>query len=476
MKASLARKAQLDQARETSLTMADESSLTSGQWEDDARRVTLGRLFYIDLPIALKLKARGFGKSDRETLKTDALLWIVGREQARNLPLGPSGKTPLRRDWLDSDGTHGLSAGAWQVLEAALRAAAESPTEYARLKTAKRELPTDLWTDEETRSVADAESMRAYADGWQADYAPAWTASDLGRAMGLSKNAARTLERAHLGMSDARCAHEWGIGMEGVKKIVQRGRKELATRYPEPSDLREAVLAANAALVAMREDAARETILDYRSSPDDAAIPVYGPRNKLAAEADLAANEYLAYARNLPLQKRAMLSALTRLLTRGETDPVKVADRAHLLADGITRQLAAERLREAENVRKGRRGILAGKFDSASDAPLPPGLERKWSNAEGEDSEIRANRAAVAQIRAERESGDYFPARPATEADHQRWHERQKALAIAQALDASYSASFKPKPSAHGRALLLADQQLTQYLGRTGDPESEPTQ
>lgn len=477
MKASLGKLALQEQARETSLTYADETSLTTGEWIEDARRVTLGRIFYIDLRVAMKRYARGFGKSDRETLQSDALLWIVARDQVESkLPVGPAGKSPLRRDWLDAGGDCGLTSGAWKVLLTALHGAANSPSEYARLKVAKRELPTDLWTDAESASEGERASMAAYEESWTTDYAPEWSANDLGMAMGLTTNAARALEMAHLGMSHARCAHEWGVGMEGVKKVLQRGRAELKARYHDsPGELIEAVLAAKAALVAIREDAARETILEYRQRPDDADA---------RHEAELAASEYNAYARHLPLEKRALIGALTRLLARTETDTVSVQERAHLLADSIGRQLVAERLREAENVRKGRRGILAGKCAPGTDRPLPPPLPRVWKNT-GEDSEIVANRRAI-QVRAAERFRRYWLATlcqhstsaallalQARAEDRQRWHETQRSLAIAQALDASYSASFKPKPSAHGQAILIADRTQMTY---TPAPESEPTE
>lgn len=374
--------ARIAEAREqSSLTRTDLDALGGlADWPTDPRRISVGRLFYVDLPAAIRRYVKGYTKDERETLRTDALGALVAREEWRGMPLGGVKELPYRRDWLEPTGHLGLSIGAWRAMHAALRHATKTQSAYAERKASETETPTDPIGDA-PGTLGELAERRDYAGAWASRSALVMEASleEFTATLGVSKNGARALQRAAHNLSDAACAHQWGLSVASVPVVLSHGRKELDSKFPTPFDLIDSLRAAQVALEAIREDGARESILEW----------VRNPSERAEHEATGAARIYLSYRWSgkdgMPDAGRAMRSALVKLLSRYESDPDTVATRARVIAESIGRVLTAEEARA--KARKGTGGTHLGGKVSASGTGHPLAGPTFKSTGEHPDAE-----------------------------------------------------------------------------------------
>lgn len=399
----------------SALTRADvEALLGQREWAKDARRITVGRLFYVDLLRAVKRYARGFTKDERESLRSDALLWLTERtehgeprneygevaiapETGKVFQLGAKGELPLRRDWLDENGRPTM--GAWRAMKAAIQASADAPRRIG--KAPANVIPMEgetlgLLAEREQRAEALEDRSAVIIDA---------NALDLARVLGLPENGGRALIAKAFALSLDECADEWNVSRETAESAISKGKRILASRYPEPFDLLESLRAGVIALSAIREDSAREAIREYVRFPQD---------ETLEREALKAARDWQSGKRQLPPQRAAIISALVRNLARGNLEAEDVAARAELIAECLGRLLRAEAKRASDNVRKGKRVGVGGKVPMGGTQPLDLGGVRTFASP-FEDEQAKA-RERLERMHAEREQiaerRAYFAAHP----------------------------------------------------------------
>lgn len=299
-------------------------TVLAGRAPEDARRITVGRLFYVDLPKAVRKYGRKYSKDERETLRTDALLWIIRQD----------GSPPLRREWIETDSRGArLTQDAWNLLRRALRAAEDS-----------RELRTQVAARQVEESIEEHESWGAYAERVDVSEdapcpVPDASAERVAAFMGLPLAAGRALIFRAWNLSPDIASEEWGITRESVQATVSKGAGIVRKRYPESRDLLSALRDAGAAMRQTARDDCETALEDFREGWTG------------IERAEFAAREYLSTLQSAPVEVRAVELAARRaviraFLSRGITVPREYAlELAGRIAQSALRLVPAERAR-----------------------------------------------------------------------------------------------------------------------------------
>lgn len=342
------------------------------------RRVTVGRVFYVDLVAAMRgPHFKRYGKSGRETLRTDALLWIAERETlapairaADRAPnrgasvvaylravesvsrLDYAASMPRKSEWLTTD-AHGrpiLSDYARRTLNTALSVARSRPETVAERKQAERVSPVDP-SHTGAGSLAElAEREQREAEPETGAY-PEHGATLIARAMGLSENAGRALIYDAHGMTPDDAAEAWGIARASVAARVSEGRSVVRASYPDPRELLDAIRDAAGAVREYLRDDAERVIGDYRDG--------YAS----ASSATEAASEWRAEVAGMAPERRALTLAA---LARGAG-----SDLAERIAASLPRLYSAEQRRmRAHSDKRARGGNVLPGADASAD-PYP---------------------------------------------------------------------------------------------------------
>jgi hypothetical protein len=242
---------------------------------EDPTRINLARL-YVDCRRAVGRWAKA-KDADREELITDSMRLIMrwpthGRAEIIDLggrnPELSNGQTvptfPLRRDWLRIEWsadessaryTSDLTRGAWRALHAAVKQAADSPTwkatmlERQMVAVAASETQADaidlgLLAREESGLLLDSERLPG-ALAALLDIDPA----ELANRLAITLHGARAIiARACPETSRRELCDWWEITEDFAKKAISTGSADVRRKYPNPSDLLDALDFAAASL------------------------------------------------------------------------------------------------------------------------------------------------------------------------------------------------------------------------------------
>lgn len=375
VEAEIARRADLDSRHESrSLTMQDraeaEARRSAKGWgpyraettkadlaaarenRPDPRRVPIQRM-WIDTGRAAGRWAPRFKRDDRETLRTDALLWILRRDAqgsgSEAIDLGPVGSLPLRRDWLADDGQP--TPRAWRALHAAIRAAVEAPGFRGMIRERETVSVADSERDASAIDIGatiDASAMAQSERVADADVALSLPDADapevLAELLSVSLDAARAITaRAHPALSPAELALAWNCKPSSVAVALSRGAKQVLKRWPDSCDLLDALADASDRYALQVEATATLALAEYRAG------------ETTRERAELAVAQWRRSSAGIPAHRLALLTAARRAAERRKRGAYGSA-RAERVALSVARLIPAEarrarRTRGASNLR-----------------------------------------------------------------------------------------------------------------------------
>lgn len=337
-----------------SVTRAELKDIRRGTFED-LDRVTLQRL-YVDCGAAVRRFAPKWKRERALTLRNDALLILIrwpSHGEADPLDLGGTGGTPRRRDWLQrTDGTRGarwiLTPRAWQALRAAVKQASRAGAEVELNAVESTEVPTEAL--DLARLVEDHQRETMAPTRLPDSAAPEIIAAT----MDIPLDAARAITaRAFPAATTRDLAESWRISEGACKNALTRGARAVRERFPDPSDLLDALEDCSGAWQRDTERGAIIALIEYRDaerSADDTLDAVRDWRGATDA---------------LPMEARALLAAARVALARNGAP--YGSERAELIARSVPRLMRAETRRARASAALGSRGShLDGAHDSAS--------------------------------------------------------------------------------------------------------------
>ncbi len=333
----------------------------------DPRYVPIAFLL-ADLRAAAKRLRLGLSKDERDDIATDALLilcrWTTQGAKAP-LYISPRGELPLRRSWYDVErrtvihskrGAAGTrpapSDQARRAMSAAILQASRDRNTDAEQRLSAAAAQLELQSTDDGRSAAPL-AAQALVDYWRsAERAPSLPDTDQAElwsdALGVSTTAARSLTARAYRMSVDDCAEQWQVSKSSAENILSAGGKELTKRYPEPSELLDALRSiaptVRELLATRAYQALRDLSLGYADGP------------KAIVNAERAVNEWRAAVGAVPMERRAIELA---------------AQRAGWLPENISASDYLTRLLRAEQRRARRSAERAGSGGAALRRPNP---------------------------------------------------------------------------------------------------------